>query len=121
VTHNGVGWALVARQSDVHGTVTGNGAPVEGAEVTVAGAGTRDVTGADGAYELGVASGEVTLEVTAAGFEPYSATVTVAPEESLLHDIELTPLAESSLTVTVVDDVTRRPVAGAQVQVDGPT
>jgi len=121
VTLNGVGWALVAQQSSVHGTVTGNGAPVEGAEVTVAGTTGRDVTDADGAYEVGVASGEVTLEVTADGFEPYSATVTVAPEENLLHDIELTPLAESSLTVTVVDDVTRQPVPGAQVTVEGPT
>ncbi|WP_109474065.1 carboxypeptidase regulatory-like domain-containing protein [Ornithinimicrobium cavernae] len=121
ITLNGVAWAMEARQSDVHGTVTGNGGPVEGAEVTVAGTATRAETGPDGAYQLGVASGEVTLEATADGFEPYTATVTVAPEQSLLHDIELTPLAESALTVTVLDDVTGQPVAGAQVEAAGPT
>src|SRR5690606_10125660 len=121
ITLNGVAWALVAKQSSVSGTVTANGAPVEGAEVTVAGTATRDETAADGTYEVGVAAGEVILEVTAEGFEPYSATVTVEPQQSLVHDVELTPLAGSSLTVTVVDDVTRQPVSGAQVDVDGPT
>src|SRR5690606_25531807 len=121
ITLNGVAWALVAKQSSVSGTVTANGAPVEGAEVTVAGTATRDETAADGSYEVGVAAGEVTLEVTAEGFEPYSATVTVEPQQSLVHDVELTPLAGSSLTVTVVDDVTRQPVSGAQVDVDGPS
>ncbi|WP_256837637.1 carboxypeptidase regulatory-like domain-containing protein [Ornithinimicrobium faecis] len=121
ITLNGVEWAMEARQSDVHGTVTGNGGPVEGATVSVAGTTISDETGADGGYQVGVASGEVTLEVTAAGFEPFSETVTVAPEESLLHDIELTPLAESSLTVTVTDEVTGEPVAGAVVEIEGPT
>ncbi|QDO88252.1 S8 family serine peptidase [Ornithinimicrobium ciconiae] len=121
ITLNGVDWALEAQQSSVYGTVTGNGAPVEDAEVTVAGTSARDVTGADGAYEVGVASGEVTLEVTAAGFAPFSATVTVDPQESLLHDIELVPLASSSLTVTVVDDTTGVAVACAVVDIEGPT
>src|SRR5690606_10275878 len=98
ITLNGVAWALVAKQSSVSGTVTADGAPVEGAEVTVAGTATRDETAADGTYEVGVAAGEVILEVTAEGFEPYSATVTVEPQQSLVHDVELTPLAGSSLT-----------------------
>lgn len=118
---NGVGWAMEARQSEVHGTVTGLGEPVEGAEVTVEGTGTRDETGADGAYRVGVAPGEVTLQVAADGYEPFSETVTVEAEESLEHDIELTPLADSSLTVEVVDAVSEDPVAGAVVTVDGPT
>ena len=121
ITLNGVEWALEARQSDVHGTVTGNGGPVAGATVSVVGTTLSDETDADGAYQVGVASGEVTLEVTADGFEPYTATVTVAPEESVLHDIELTPLAESALTVVVTDAVSGEPVTGALVEIDGPT
>ena len=121
ITLNGVAWAMEARQSSVVGTVTDGEVPVEGAEVTVAGTATRTVTAADGAYEVGVAAGEVTLEVRAAGYEPYTATVTVGSQEALRHDVALTPLAESSLTVSVVDDTTREPVAGAQVSVDGPT
>src|SRR5699024_5086682 len=104
ITLNGVAWALVARQSDVHGTVTGNGGPVADAQVRVVGSSTRTQTDAEGYYQVGVAAGEVTLEITAAGFQTYRHTVTVEPQESLLHDVELTPLAESSLTVTVTDE-----------------
>ena len=118
---NGVGWAMEARQSEVHGTVTGNGDPVEGAEVTVEGTTARDETGADGAYRVGVAPGEVTLHVTADGYEPFSETVTVGEEESLEHDIALTPLADTSLTVEVVDSVSQAAVPGAAVTLDGPT
>src|SRR5699024_2853303 len=87
----------------------------------VVGSSTRTQTDAEGYYQVGVAAGEVTLEVTAPGFSTYQHTVSVDPQESLLHDIELTPLAESSLTVTVTDEETDAPVAAAQVNLDGPS
>jgi TonB family protein len=66
----------------VSGTVTDTtGAPVLGAEVSIAGTRLRSVTNDRGAFQLGgVAAGSATLSIRRMGFAPSTISVTVRPE-----------------------------------------
>lgn len=118
---NALDWALLARQSQIQGTVTGQGEPVAGAEVAVEGTALSTTTGADGSYALGVGPGEHTVQVTAAGYLPSTHQVSVGEEETVQLDVELVPLPATSLTVQVRDAAHAGPVAGAEVSADGPS
>ncbi len=86
----------------IAGTVTSaaDGDPIAGATV---GDGTRTVTtGPDGRYALTVPAGETTVAVTAYGFAPQSATVTVAEGAAVTRDFALV----ASPTVTLGGRVT---------------
>ncbi len=117
---NGLDWAMSARQSEVHGTVTSGGEPLAGAQVSVVG-GPSTETGADGGYRLGVAPGTHTVEVSAPGHRPATREVTVGAQESVRLDVELDPLPASTLTVVVTDAEDDVAVPGAQVTAEGPS
>jgi outer membrane protein assembly factor BamB/protocatechuate 3,4-dioxygenase beta subunit len=116
---NAVGWAIDARQAELTGVVTGDGAPVSGATVTAVEAGVADVTGADGAYTLGLAAGEYSIEVSAFGFETFADSVVVPEAGSVTFDIELAPLPRGNLE-GVVTSAGGDPVVGAVLTGDGP-
>src|SRR5690606_37333629 len=74
------------------GTVTGSGAPVSGAAVSVVGqAGTTTYTDASGAYALTVPHGTHEIRVQATGFAPW--TGEVALDGDAVRDVDLQPLA----------------------------
>lgn len=110
-------WALTATQSEVQGTVTGPDGPLADAVVTASGRTTT--SDADGAYRLGVAPGEVSVEASAPGFVTGEESVTVPEGESVQVDLALEPLPASSLQV-VVEDADGAEVPDAQVVVSGP-
>lgn len=75
-------------------------------------------TDAAGAYELAhVEPGEHELEVTADGYEDYAATVTVEPEATTGHDVELEPLP-GEVSGTVLGEPGGDPLAGAEVTLE---
>lgn len=116
---NAVEWAVGATQAQITGTVTSDGAPVAGAEVMAVEAGARTVTSGDGAYRLGVADGTHTVRVTAFGFEPFEASVTVGEGETATLDVDLLRVDRGAIGGTVVD-VDGNRVAGAAVRLTGP-
>lgn len=102
------------------GTVTADGAPVEGATVSVAGPIERTTTtGADGAYSLVLSTGDYTVTVSAFGYETATATATVTAETTTTLDVALEPADSHPVTGTVTDAASGAPVAGATVTIGG--
>lgn len=96
------------------------GLPVPGAVVTAwlpdAGRMGQAQSGPDGAFELRyLRPGEYALQVEAAGFQPYAATVPVSAGQNAHHAATLTPAA-GSVAGTVVDARSGRPINGAMVE-----
>lgn len=116
---NAVGWAVSAEAAQVSGTVTGDGAPIEGATVTAEEADVSVTTSADGTYLLGLAEGSYTITASAHGFEPASESITVAAGESVSVDFDLVPLPRGDLA-GVVTSTDGSPVEGATVSGSGP-
>ncbi|MCX4390863.1 carboxypeptidase regulatory-like domain-containing protein [Micromonospora peucetia] len=117
---NAVKWALDASQGGLVGTVTGDGAPLAGAEVRVVEAGLTTRTGADGTFRLGMPGGTYTVQVSALGFVRHEATVTVKTGETLTLPVAMVPVPRGSISGTVTDtDGTA--IAGARLVASGPT
>ncbi len=120
---NAVAWAITATQAQIAGTVTSAGdagrVPVAGAEVLAVEAAARTVTGADGAYRLGLPDGTHTIRVAAFGYEPFETTVTLAEGETRQLDVELTRTPRGGVAGVVVD-AAGSPLAGAHVVLTGP-
>ncbi|MFI0422761.1 S8 family serine peptidase [Spongiactinospora sp. 9N601] len=93
---------------DLGGTVTANGAPVSGAEVTVTGPVGRTVgTGAGGGYALlRLPAGTYQVSVSKFGYQPATSTVTITDGQTADHDVTLTlkPVAVVSGTITTDGD-----------------
>jgi hypothetical protein len=114
---NAVHFAATAKRGELSGVVSSGGAPVEGATVSVEGAGSV-TTDAQGHYAIGVTDGTWTVRVEAVGYEPATAEVTVADAASVTHDVDLSALPRHPVTGTVTD-VGGTPVAGATVTATG--
>jgi TonB-linked SusC/RagA family outer membrane protein len=110
----------------VGGVVSDSGhAPVAGATVRVHGTQIQTLTAADGSFTLpGVATGEVVLDVEAAGQPPTTATVS-ADRAALAIVIGGAPAAavatSRSIHGKVTDPSSGEPIVGAQVQIAGTT
>ncbi|SEF15403.1 carboxypeptidase regulatory-like domain-containing protein [Jiangella alba] len=115
---NAVAWATEARQAQVTGVVTADGAPVGGATVTAAEAAVSTTTAADGAYVLGLAAGTHTIRVEAFGYAPATQTVEVPASGTVTLDVALTPLPRGSVAGVVTSG--GEPVAGAVLTATGP-
>lgn len=103
----------------VEGTVANADAEaVSGADVTIVnGDFSRTVTAdADGQYSVKAPGGETTVTASAFGYASSTQTVTVAAEESVTADFELSPAATHTVSGTVKDDA-EKPVAGAEVSI----
>ncbi|MEU6076232.1 carboxypeptidase regulatory-like domain-containing protein [Micromonospora sp. NPDC047074] len=116
---NAVKWALDASQGGLAGTVTGDGAPLAGAEVRVVEADLTTRTGADGTFRLGLPAGTYTVQVSALGFAPHESTVTVKTGETLTLPVTMTPVPRGSISGTVTD-TNGAAIAGARLTVTGP-
>ncbi|PSL08287.1 subtilisin family serine protease [Haloactinopolyspora alba] len=103
------------------GTVTdADGAPVEGATVSVTGPMERETsTDAVGAYGLTLSTGSYAVTVSAFGYETTTTTVEIVAEETATHDVTLETATSFPVSGTVTDAVSGEPVAGATVTVDG--
>src|SRR6185503_20209339 len=124
--------ALPALAQNAKGrTITGavldvDAKPVAGATVTVAGGGPSATTGEDGSFKLaGVATTNVVLDVSAAGFTGKQVPVLGAATPLQVSVVIVkpapvaAPAAETRMIGGVVTDASRAPVAGATVRVRG--
>ncbi|MFC6952315.1 S8 family serine peptidase [Halorubellus litoreus] len=83
-------------EQGVEGTVTGpNGTPIEGATVSLSGAGSA-TTNASGAYSIVAQNGTYDLTVNAFGYESTTTTVTV-DGDYVTKDVSLSPTLDVSL------------------------
>ncbi len=97
---------VAAISHTVSGTVTLDGNPVDGVEVTLtSSAGTyTDTTDSNGGYSVDVPAGEYTVSVVSgSGYQAYSNTVTVSSGD-VTHDIALT--ATTTPTTPTLDGLT---------------
>jgi TonB-linked SusC/RagA family outer membrane protein len=115
---------------DISGVVTdADSNPVANASVTVGGGGPSATTGADGAFRLpGVATSNVTIEVTADGFSakvvPVLGAATALQMQVVLVKPQAAAPAPQAPSVTrsiggVVTDAAHGPIANATVRVHG--
>jgi TonB-linked SusC/RagA family outer membrane protein len=112
---------------EIAGTVVDvDSKPVAGATVAVSGGGPSATTGADGTFKLsGVATANLTIEVTADGFTARQIPVLGANTALSLQLViakpapALPPPVETRMVGGVVSDGARAPIAGATVRVKG--
>ncbi|MFI0422760.1 S8 family serine peptidase [Spongiactinospora sp. 9N601] len=90
------------------GTVTANGAPVSGAEVTVTGPLRRTAaTGADGAYSMPrLPPGDYQATVTKFGHQTATSTVTITDGQTTMANLTPARLPHATITGTVTADGT---------------
>ena len=95
--------------------------PIANATVAVADGGPSATTGADGAFKLvGVATGNIVVEIKADGFTARTIPVLAATTPMSLQVVMVQPQVPATPTRTVagvVTDGTRQPLAGARVTV----
>jgi TonB-linked SusC/RagA family outer membrane protein len=94
--------ALAQTGGTVRGTVTDSstGRPVEGVQITVAGAAPRALTNAAGQYTLvNVTPGRITVRTQRLGYAATERAVTVASDQTTTVDIALRPIAAVLSTV----------------------
>ena len=103
-------------QSAIECTVTAGGAPVAGAQITVAGQ--AHVTDGRGGVRIEVTPGSVELSVVKDGFAPVTTTVTVAGGQQQPVAIELERLPVVQETVTVSATRTGRGVEDQPMRVE---
>lgn len=93
-----VNFTLTSVQTTVSGTVKdADGDPIAAALVQVKDAAGstvgQDTTDPQGNYSILLAPGTYNITVTATGYEPYTAAITVQPNVPLAHDVTLTKVA----------------------------
>jgi hypothetical protein len=116
----------------VKGTVvTLEGRPVEGADVVVGGTAIRVKTRADGSFLLpGIPPGDYEILFRKLGYDPAAFTTMIAAGQQQEVKVTLARLGQQLDTVKVqatvfnevggvVQDTTGRPIAGADVEIDG--
>lgn len=91
-------WSLVvsgAAAQSLRGAVRADdGEPLPGATVRLAEQDRGTAAGADGTFRLeGLTPGEATLEIRFLGYEPYVEKVTLRPDEELVREVRLRPVA----------------------------
>jgi subtilisin family serine protease len=90
----------------LQGTVTdaATGDPIAGADVTIVGAVERErTTAADGTYEAVLPVGDYDVTASAFGFEPATASVTIAEDQTTTADFALVAVEAISVSGTVTD------------------
>jgi hypothetical protein len=105
-------FSLNPNNGTIHGTVTSGGVGLVGATVTAGVLST--LTGAGGAYSIGVAPGTYAMTATMTGYSSGSASVTVSAGASVTQNFSLTA-ANATITGTVQDQTNGLPLAGATV------
>ena len=98
-----------AKLTPVTGALTGrvtnveSSFPIPNATVTILNTSYGDSTDSQGNYVFSFLPGNQTLAVGAAGFDPDTFDVVIAPGDTTTFDIQLTPGATSSISGTVTD------------------
>jgi Carboxypeptidase regulatory-like domain/Prenyltransferase and squalene oxidase repeat len=105
-------------------TDAATGKAIEGATITVAGAGLTGISGSDGSFLFPeLAGGELAVGVTKNGYYPMSGTVTLMPGWILSLDTQLLVIPAQPTTGTligqVVDAVGGQPLSGVTVTLAG--
>src|SRR5690606_11230109 len=98
--------APIGPTGNIAGTVTDASTddPVAGAAVTLVGERTRSTTtAAHGTYGMRLSTGEWDSTISKFGYLPQSDTVTIPLDDTLVHDVALTPAPSGTLTGTVTD------------------
>ncbi|MCD6326730.1 SUMF1/EgtB/PvdO family nonheme iron enzyme [bacterium] len=96
---------------------TGTSTPISGVQVTIGSI--SDTTGASGFYELAsVPVGQRTIEASASGYQPYSASMNVS-EGNNSHNIYLTASVDTTNLHGTVMEWDDSPIQGARVEIAG--
>lgn len=108
----------------LNGTIAGyvydaiSGLPIEGALVSIPELNLTTYTDANGTFSLSVPPGTYTLEASATGYQPFSTSVTVDENETVVVPIPLTPLGTGTIYGWVFDAETLEPIPNATVVLD---
>ena len=105
----------------LQGTVTGGGAPLDGATVAMTGAAVRTLTtDEDGTYSVNLEAGDYTLTVSQFGFVTETRDVAVVAEETSTEDFALAVADMTTLSGTVTDGSGHDWPLYAKVVTEGP-
>jgi len=91
-------------------TSSSSGFPVPNATVTILNTSYGDSTDSQGRYTFSFLPGPRTIVVGAAGFDPDTLSVIIAPNDTTTFDVAINPGATSSITGTVVDTSSMSPL-----------
>lgn len=103
-------------------TDANTGAPVAGAsiEITNGDPSAKDVSTVAGDFKTGQAqAGSFSVKVSKAGYQPFTATVSLASGEVTVLDVVLVPLTTFAITGAVIEKSTGLPVPNAHVALIG--
>ena len=92
--------------------------PIQGAAVTIVEANKTVYTDANGFFQAQVPAGTYTLNVTASGYYPYTTSVSVGENETVVVNIYLTPKGYGTVKGYVIDASTLQPIQNALVVID---
>lgn len=100
--------ALAISPYQVEGTVTdgSSGLPIAGAEVLALGKGQRTLTDTYGEYNIGALVQEIQLLIQKFGYYPDTSDVLSLGDSTLVHDVQLIPLARGAIEGMMTDTLT---------------
>jgi len=107
-----------AQNGKIKGTVRDERGPLSGASVTLDGRGSGTTTNSSGDYELSVRPGTYMVNITYAGFQLFSTSVTVRANETSTADATLTASGAGDEVVIVGSRTTGRSKLSTPVPVD---
>lgn len=104
--------------SRIDGTVSNadNGNPIQGVDIRIIGDVQTEISKVNGAYKTGIGiPGNYTIRYEKYGFAPQELTLTLAANSVYTQDIQLVPLPQYSVKMTVLDE-NLNPILGAGVK-----
>ena len=112
---------IVDNLGDLEGTITHNGSPLEGVQVSLHDSTRKDMTGSDGKYFFKyIIPPFVSLTAYKYGFLPEEITnIAINPNVLNIHNINMTPRPQFSVSGTVIASDTGQPLAGVNVKMEG--
>jgi|GEM_PF-143530 len=108
----------------LQGTITDSvtGQTISGVNVTIQGPNLTEITGATGEYSLGTANGGAyTVTYAISGYTSKTISTTLTNGTLVTQNVALAPIANSSLTITVLDGQTGLPLKNAQISATAQT
>lgn len=104
---------------DIAGTVRNatNSAPLDSAYVEIVNTPFEFNTDGTGTYAAAIAANTYQVITTRFGYEPDTSMVTVLENDTVVHDVDLTPLPNGNVEITLTSTQTALPVEGVKAEI----